>query len=404
VTDENIYNFHGNIVFVMISDRVSKVAPSATLEITAKAKALRDEGVDVVGLGAGEPDFDTPEHIKKALYSAVEDGIVYYTPTPGFPALREAIAEKLKGDNGIDYDPTGEIISTPGAKQALYEAILTVVDPGDEVLIPDPWWVSYVPMVQLADGKAVFVPTTEENGFNLTSDAIQEKITDKSRVLILNSPSNPTGSVLSKSDLKRIADVCIEHDILVISDEIYEYIIYGSKHESIASLDGMKERTITINGMSKAYSMTGWRLGYAAGPPDIIKGMTRVQAHSISNVTSFVQMAGIVALKGPQDCVTDMVKEFKKRREVVTHLLNEIPDVTCVEPKGAFYAFANVSAYEKDSFKLSNYLLEEKKVAVVPGGAFGECGDGYLRLSYATSMDNINEGISRIEKGLKEYG
>jgi aspartate aminotransferase len=388
----------------MVSQRVSKVKPSATLEITAKAKAMKAEGEDVVGLGAGEPDFDTPDHIKHALYEAVEDSFVYYTPTPGIIGLREAIASKLKKDNGIRYDPETQIVATPGAKQALYEAILAITNPGDEILIPDPWWVSYVPMVQLADGVPVFVPTREEEQYRLTAEALEERITDKTRALILNFPNNPTGAVLAKSELKAVADVIKENDIMVVSDEIYEYIIYEGAHHSIGALPGMKERTITINGMSKAYSMTGWRLGYAAGPEDVIKAMTRIQAHSISNVTSFVQMAGIVALKGSQDCVRDMVREFRKRRDAVDKMLNEIDDVTCVKPRGAFYAFPNVSAYEEDSFKIANHLLTEAKVAVVPGGAFGDEGRGHIRISYATDMETIEEGIRRIEKGLKGYG
>lgn len=386
----------------MLSRRVLKVKPSATLEITAKAKALRDEGEDVIGLGAGEPDFDTPEHIKKALYDSVEEGFVYYTPTPGIMELREAIAEKLERENNILYDPASEVIATPGAKQALYEAILAITNPGDEILIPDPWWVSYVPMVQLADGEAVFVPTYEEDDFHLTPAAVEEKITDKTKAIILNSPNNPTGAVLEKKDLRGIAEVCVEHDILVISDEIYEHIIYGVEHYSIASFEGMRERTVTVNGFSKAYSMTGWRLGYAAGPRDIIKPMTRIQAHSVSNPTSFVQMAGIVALRSSQDCVKEMRREFRKRRDVIVRMLNEIDMVNCVEPKGAFYAFPNFSSYEKDSFKLANFLLEEAKVAVIPGGAFGEQGEGFLRLSYATSMENIEEGVERISDALKK--
>jgi aspartate aminotransferase len=388
----------------MISQRVSQVKPSATLEITAKAKAMKAEGVDVVGLGAGEPDFDTPDHIKHALYEAVEDSFVYYTPTPGIIGLREAIAAKLKKDNGISYDPETQVIATPGAKQALYEAILAITNPGDEILVPDPWWVSYVPMVQLSDGVPVFVPTREKDRYRLTPEALEDKITDKTRALILNSPNNPTGAVMAKSDLRSVADVVKDHDLMVISDEIYEYIIYGSTHQSIGALPGMKERTITINGMSKAYSMTGWRLGYAAGPAEVIKAMTRIQAHSISNVTSFVQMAGIAALQGPQECVRDMVREFRRRRDAVDKMLNEIDDVTCIRPKGAFYAFPNVSAYEEDSFKIANYLLEEARVAVVPGEAFGDGGRGHIRISYATDMETIEEGIRRIEEGLKKYG
>jgi aspartate aminotransferase len=383
----------------MLSERVKKVKPSATLEITAKAKALRDEGKDIIAFGAGEPDFDTPRHIKDALVEALEDGFIYYTPAAGIPELREAISKKLKRDNGIDYS-ADETIVTPGAKQAIYEAVQAVTNPGDEILIPDPWWVSYVPMVLLAEGNPVFVDTCGEDEFRLKSDAIEAKITDRTRAIILNSPNNPTGSVLSKEGLKEIADICTDKGILVISDEIYEPMTYDCEHTSIASFSGMKERTITVNGFSKAYSMTGWRLGYAAGPLDIIKAMTRIQAHSVSNTTSFVQKAGVAALSGPQDCVIEMVGEFRKRRDIIVEMLNGIEGVTCVEPKGAFYAFANCRSYEPDSFKLADYLLE-KGVTVIPGGAFGKQGEGFLRLSYATSVENIKEGVGRIEKALE---
>jgi aspartate aminotransferase len=384
----------------MLSNRVREVKPSATLEITAKAKALRAAGKDIVGLGAGEPDFDTPRHIKDALIEALEDGFIYYTPSAGIPELRESIANKLKNDNGIDYAPD-ETIVTPGAKQALYEAVQAITNPGDEILIPDPWWVSYVPMVQLAEGVPVFVDTYEENEFQLKGESIEEKITDKTHTIILNSPNNPTGSVIPESELKNIAEICIEKNLLVISDEIYEPMTYGCEHVSIGSFDGMKEQTITVNGFSKAYSMTGWRLGYAAGPLDIIKAMTRIQAHSVSNTTSFVQKAGVAALEGPQDCVKEMVSEFQKRRGVTVEMLNAIEGVTCIAPNGAFYAFANFTTHEEDSMKLANYLLENG-VAVIPGGAFGTRGEGFLRLSYATSMENIKDGIKRIEEALED--
>lgn len=387
----------------MLSERVQQVAPSATLEITAKAKAMKAQGIDIVSLGAGEPDFDTPEHVKNALYEAVEEGFIYYTPTPGILELKQAIAKKLSKDNKISYSPDNEVIVTPGAKQALYEAILAITNPGDEILIPDPWWVSYKPMVQLAEGTPIFVPTYEKDGFQLSKEAIEKKLSEKTKALILNSPCNPTGAVLGKYTLKEIAEFCIEHDLIVISDEIYEKIIYEGSHCSIASMKGMKERTITINGFSKAYSMTGWRLGYAAGPEDVIKAMTRIQAHSVSNATSFVQKAGVVALEGSQDRVEEMTKEFKKRRDVVMQMLDEIEGISCMKPKGSFYAFPNLSKYEEDSFKLSKYFLEKAKVAVIPGGAFGDCGEGYIRISYATSMENIEKGIERIGRGLERY-
>jgi len=387
----------------MLSDMVKKVRPSATLEITAKAKAMKGRGIDIIGFGAGEPDFDTPEHIKKALYKSVEEGFVYYTPPVGIPELKEAISKKYSEENKVGYDSNAEVIVTPGAKQALYEAVLSIVNPGDEVLIPDPFWVSYEPIVEMAGGRPVFVPTEEGKNFKLEEGPLEERITEKTKALILNSPSNPTGAVLERKGLKAIAEVCAGHDLIAISDEIYEKIIYGAEHVSMASFPGMKERTITVNGFSKSYSMTGWRLGYACAPAEIISGMSRIQAHSISNATSFVQKAGVAALNGPQECVSKMVREFQKRRDRITKMLGEIDGVSCTLPRGAFYAFPDFSSYERDSFKLAEYLLEEAKVAVIPGSAFGDQGRGFLRLSYATSMENIEEGITRIKKALERW-
>jgi len=384
----------------MVSDMVLKVKPSATLEITAKAKAMKAEGIDVVGLGGGEPDFDTPEHIKNALYEAVEEGFIYYTPTRGIIELRKAVAKKLENDNKISYDPEKEVLVTPGAKQALYEAILAITNPGDEILLPDPYWVSYEPMIQMAGGTPVFVPMSEEKGFKLEPDQIKERVTENTKAIILNSPNNPTGAVLNGYDMREISKICIENDLIAISDEIYERIIYDGKHISMAALSGMKKRTVTINGFSKAYSMTGWRLGYAAAPAEIIDGMNRIQEHSVSCPTSFVQKAGIAALVESQDCVKEMTKEFRKRRNTLIKMLSEIDGVSCVMPGGTFYAFANFSCYEKDSFKFASFLLDDAKVAAIPGRAFGNEGEGFIRLSYATSMENIEEGISRIKKAV----
>ncbi len=387
----------------MLSERIRRVQPSATLEITAKAKALRAQGKKVIPFGAGEPDFSTPDHIKRALVKALEEDFIYYTPAAGIPELREAIAEKLERENGICYD-SEEIVVTPGAKMALYAAIQVLVERGDEVLIPSPWWVSYPAMVELAEARAVFVPTYEEDGFRLLAEAIAEKITRRTKLLILNSPCNPTGAVLGREDVRAIAEVCQDHGIFVLSDEIYEYMVYdGAEHVSIASLEGMKERVVTVNGFSKAYSMTGWRIGYAAGPREVIKAMTRLQAHSVSNVTSFVQRAAIEALRGSQEEVKRMVEAFDQRRRYMVEELRSIPRVSCVMPRGAFYAFPNFSAYDRDSFRLANYLLDKAGVATVPGAAFGSEGEGYLRLSYATSMENIREGIARIKRALERY-
>ena len=387
-------------VKMQISQRTKEIQPSATLAVSAKANKLKAMGIDVIGFGAGEPDFDTPEHIKKAAEDALTEGFIRYTAVPGIEELREAISKKFKNENDICYD-TDEIIVTPGAKHALYEAILATINPGDEVLIPDPYWVSYVPMVLMAEGKPVFISTKEEDRFRVIPDVIKEEITPKTRAIIINSPNNPTGAVLSKKDLEKIAEICIENDLFIISDEIYEKIIYDEKHHSIGSLGGMKDLTITVNGFSKTYAMTGWRLGYAAAPGEVIKAMIKLQAHSVSCATSFVQKAGVIALEGTQDCAMEMVREFKKRRDVLVEKVNEIEGLSCVEPEGAFYAFINVSDYERDSIKFANYLLDEARVAVVPGIAFGNEGEGFIRLSYATSIQNITEGLDRIKRALK---
>lgn len=389
----------------MLAERIIAVKPSATLEITAKAKALRAQGRDIIGFGAGEPDFPTPEHIKKALYQAVEENFIYYTPTLGIPELREAIAEKLSQENRIPCS-ADNIIVTPGAKQALYEAVMVLVNPGEEVLIPSPYWVSYLPMVQLASGKAIFIPGKEENNYKISAEQIEERITKKTKLLILNSPCNPTGAVYTEKELRAIAEVCQEHGIYVISDEIYEYIVYdGEKHVSIASFPGMEELTITVNGFSKAYSMTGWRLGYACASTDIIKAMQRLQAHSVSMATSFVQKAGVIALKSEESKaeIKKMVKAFDERRKLMLEKIKQIPEAKFVEPKGAFYMFVNLSKYTQDTFALSNYLLEKANVAVVPGEAFGEEGRGCIRLSYALSKEKIELGMDRIIKALQEF-
>lgn len=386
----------------MFSTRVREVAPSATLEITAKAKEMKARGIDVISLAAGEPDFDTPIHIKKAIVKALEDKFIYYTPTLGILELRKAISEKLKRENGVEYSEK-EIIVTPGAKQALFEAILALINPGDEVLLPDPCWVSYEPMVKLAGGKVIYIPTKEEEEFKLLPEKIEEKITDRTKLIIINSPCNPTGTVLNKRDLKNIADICLENEIFVISDEIYEKIIFGEKHISIASLPEMKKITITVNGFSKAYSMTGFRLGYAAAPEEIINAMKKIQEHSVSCATSFVQKSGVIALREKQKEVEMMVREFKKRRDKLMDLLLEIPEVSCVKPRGTFYAFPNFSFYSNNSIKFAKYLLEKAKVATIPGVAFGKCGEGFLRISFATSLDKIVEGIERIERTLRGW-
>lgn len=391
-----------------LAKRVMNIKPSPTLAVDAKAKAMKAEGIDVVGFGAGEPDFDTPDNIKEAAVKAIRDGFTKYTPVPGTDELKDAIINKLKNDNGINYGRPEIIVST-GAKHSLYNVAQALYGPGDEVIIPSPYWVSYPDQVLLNDATPVIVETKEEEGFVLTADAFEKAITTRTKALILNSPSNPTGLGYDEAALRAIAEVAVKNGIYVISDEIYEKIVYdGFRHRSIASLgDGIKALTITINGLSKSHAMTGWRLGYAAGPKDVIASMTKIQSQSTSNPCSITQKAAVEALRGPQDFIGVMVAEFDKRRRVIVDRLNSMPGVSCPNPKGAFYAFPRVSSYYGKGFKgktingsadLAAYLLDEAKVAVVSGDAFGA--DAYIRLSYATSMAVIEKGLDRIEAAL----
>jgi len=391
-----------------LANRAVGIKPSPTLAVDARAKAMKAEGIDVVGFGAGEPDFDTPDNIKEAAIKAIRDGFTKYTPVPGTDELKDAIIAKLSSDNGIKYERPEIIVST-GAKHSLYNVAQALYGPGDEVLIPSPYWVSYPDQVILNDATPVLVKTKEEEGFILTAEAFEKAITPKTKALILNSPSNPTGLGYDRAALEAIAKIAVKNNIYVISDEIYEKIVYdGFKHVSIASLgDDIKALTITINGLSKSHAMTGWRLGYAAGPKDVIGAMTKIQSQSTSNPCSITQKAAVEALRGPQAFIGDMVAEFDKRRKYIVGRLNAIPGVFCPMPVGAFYAFPRVSSYYGKSFNgkvikgsadLATYLLEESKVAVVSGDAFGA--DEYIRLSYATSMVTIEKGLDRIEKAL----
>lgn len=393
-----------------ISERAKNVSPSPTLAITAKAKAMKAAGIDVISFGAGEPDFDTPENIKAAAIHSLESGFTKYTPTAGIDELRAAISQKLAKDNGLDY-PKTQIVVSAGAKHSLYNAVMTIVNPGDEVIIPAPYWVTYPEQVKLAGGIPVYVPTDESTGFVATAEMLSKVVTDKTKLLMLNSPSNPTGGIYSKAQLQEIADLAVSKNIHVISDEIYEKIVYdGNEHVSIASLGPeIKKLTVTINGFSKSYSMTGWRLGYAAAEVDIVQGMSRIQDHSTSNPTSFAQRGAVEALTGPQDAVVMMVTEFDKRRKVIVRRLNEVPGITCATPGGAFYVFPNVSgligkSYGEwtisDSDTLAGYLLDEAKIAVIPGSGFGA--PNYIRLSYATSMEAIEKGLDRIVEAISK--
>lgn len=395
-----------------VSQCVSRIEPSITLAITAKAKAMKAEGIDVVGLSAGEPDFDTPDNIKQAAIKAINDGMTKYTPAVGMPSLRQAIADKFRNDNGLEYK-VEQVIVNCGAKHSVFLAVMALVDPGDEVLIPTPYWVSYPEMTKAAGGTPKIVETSAENEYKITARQLKDAIGPKTKLLILNSPSNPSGMVYTRAELEELVQVLKGTDVYVISDEIYEKILYdGAEHVSIAALDEeIYSRTITINGASKCFAMTGWRIGYAAGPLDVIKGMGKLQSQETSNPTSISQVATIEALKSGEESVAMMVRAFDERRKYLVGRLNEIEGVSCIMPKGAFYAFPDFSAYHGrsadgkkigGSVDLAGYLLEKSHVAVVPGGGFGS--DANQRLSYATSMEMLEKALDRIEEGLKGLG
>jgi aspartate aminotransferase len=377
----------------VISSRVRHIPESATMKIADIAAKLRSEGQDIISFSLGEPDFETPENIKRAAKTALDRGETHYTQGSGIPELREAIAEKLKNDNNLDVSPA-DVLVTTGAKQAIFEAICTLIDEGDEVLLLDPAWVSYSAIVKFAGGKPIMVPVSEQEGYVPVD--LQSHMTRDTKLLILNSPCNPTGAVYGKNVIKAAAEAAEDHGVFVLSDEVYEKIIYGAKHHSIGSL--IPDRTITINGFSKAYAMTGWRLGYATAPAPILQGMLKIQQHSVSNATSFVQRAGVEALRGDQGAVRAMVVEFKKRRDIMIDGLRKM-GIECAPPRGAFYAFAKVSQFG-NSVEVTEKLLRDALVAVTPGSAFGPNGEGYVRLSYATSRQNIEDGIDRIGASL----
>jgi aspartate aminotransferase len=386
-----------------ISQRAASLSPSLTLAVDSKAKQLKAEGQDVVGFGAGEPDFDTPQHIKDAAAKALAEGFTKYTPSSGIPELRQAIADKFKRDNGLSYK-SSQIIVSCGGKHSCYNVILATCAEGDEVIIPSPYWLSYPEMVKLAGAKPVILPTTDKTEFKVTVEQLRNAITPRTRLFILNSPSNPTGSLYTREEIKALGDVCVEKGVLIMSDEIYEKLVYdGAEHVSVAGFSQRHyEHTIVVHGFAKAYSMTGWRLGYLAAPEPIAKAIDAIQSHSTSNPCSFAQKGAVVALTGPQDHLKSWLAEYAKRRGYAHQRLNNIPGITCVNAKGAFYLFPNISRLGLKSSDFCARLLEQEKVAAVPGIAFGA--DDYLRISYATSMANIEKGLDRIErfaKGLK---
>ena len=392
----------------MLSDRAKRIKPSPTLSMDAKAKAMKAAGVDIVNFGVGEPDFDTPENIKEAAMKAIKEGFTKYTPVGGIDSLKDAIIEKFKKDNNLIYTRE-EIIVSCGAKHSLYNIAQALYNPGDEVLIPSPYWVSYPDQVMLNDAVPVFIKTHESDSFMVKAEAVKAHITKRTKAIILNSPSNPTGLTYDRRTLEEIAEVVLRHSLFIVSDEIYEKLTYdGISHVSIASLDNeIKSRTVVVNGLSKAYAMTGWRIGFAAGPKEIIKAMTNIQSQSTSNPTSISQKAAVEALTGPQDFITMMLSEFDKRRRFLVEELNAIPGMSCLTPTGAFYVFPNTSRFYGKSIDGRNigssldlvlYLLEEAKVALVHGEAFGD--DDYIRLSYAASINEIRKGVERIREAV----
>jgi aspartate aminotransferase len=383
-----------------LAHRSTILTPSLTLGIDSKAKAMRSEGIDVCSFAAGEPDFDTPEHIKAACLSALQSGFTKYTPSSGIPELRQAISDKFKGDNNLDYKP-GQIIVSNGAKHSCLNAILACVGDGDEVIIPAPYWLSYPEMVRLAGGEPVIVQTKEENGWKMTADEFQDAMTPRTKMVILNSPGNPTGAVYTQEELEAIGEVAAGEDILILSDEIYEKLVYDDvKHVSIASLSKeLYDLTITVNGFSKSYAMTGWRLGYLGAPDHIAKAVDAIQSHSTSGCTSFAQKGALAALKGDQSPLEDMRGEFALRRQYMTGRLAGIPKVSVVAPQGAFYVLANISGFGLNSTNFADRLLSKHHVAIVPGVAFGD--DRTVRFSYATSLDIIKKGLDRFEEFCK---
>lgn len=394
----------------MTSDRIARVGTSETLRITAKAKELASQGIDVVDLSVGEPDFPTPENVKAAGKRAIDANFTKYTANQGIPELRQAISEKLKRDNNIEYG-IDEIIVSSGAKNCLYNFFMAVLNEGDEVIVPSPYWVSYPQQVVLAGGKPIIVRTHEEDGFKLRPKDLEAAISFATKALILNNPSNPTGTAYTKEELHTLCSIAVKEGLIIVADEIYEKLVYDSfRFASVASLgEEIKQKTVIVNGVSKAYSMTGWRLGYAAGPKDIIAAMAKVQSHNTSNASSISQMAALEALKGPQMDVNQMVSEFQRRRNFVLQKLRQIPNISCLEPKGAFYVFPNVSSYYdkeyngiliRNSYGLAYYLLKFANVAIVPGNAFGN--DECIRISYATSIENLEKGMERIADAMSK--
>lgn len=384
----------------MFSERIMTMAPSPTLALNAKAQELKKQGIDVVNMAVGQPDFPVPENIKQAAIKAVEEGNSKYTPASGMPELKEAIVQKFIRENNLKYE-VGDIVVASGAKPILFAALLALCNPGDEVLVPSPYWVTYPDDIKLADCVPVFVEAKEEDGFEIKAEAIEKKITDKTRILILNDPSNPTGGIISEEEKRKIAEVCLKHDIWILADEMYERLVYDGEYFSIASInEDVWNRTITINGLSKTYAMPGWRIGYAGMPAEVAKKIGGALSHITGNPNSIAQVAGIEALNGPQDEVEKMRQIYQKRRDMFVEGLNKIKGIKCVKPGGAFYLYPNLSANYTDeinnSTKIADKLLNEAHIAAVPGAPFGT--DEHVRFSFATSEERIQECLNRLEK------
>lgn len=384
-----------------IAERMAHLGTETAFEVLARAKALERQGRDIIHLEIGEPDFDTPRNIKEAAVRALNAGFTHYVPAAGIPELRAAIAEHVSETRNIEVDPE-EVVVTPGAKPIIFFAVLACINSGDEVMYPDPGFPIYPSVVNFVDAKPVPIPLKEENDFRIDVENIKENINEKTKMIILNYPENPTGGMLTHEDLRAIADLVIERDdIIVLSDEVYNGIVYGGKFESIASLPGMKERTIILDGFSKRYAMTGWRLGYGVMKKELAERITQLMINSNSCTCAFVQIAGVEALKGPQDDVERMVAEFRRRRDVIVSGLNKIRGMSCKEPKGAFYVFPNITGTGMDCRRLADYLLNEAGVAVLPGTSFGVFGEDYLRFSFANSVENIRKALERISEALE---
>jgi aspartate aminotransferase len=392
-----------------LSRRTEQLKPSATLAITAQAKQMKAQGIDVIGFGAGEPDFDTPAHIVEAAVGALHRGDTRYTPVGGTAELKQAICRAVERDYGQQYGPK-EITVSCGAKHTLFNLFLALLDEGDEVIVPAPYWVSYPEQVSVAGGTSVVVPTREEHGFRLPAERLEDAITPRTKAIVLNSPCNPTGAMYGRDELRGLAEVLEGHDILVVSDDIYHKLVYdGLRFTSLLDVaPGLRDRLVIVNGVSKTYAMTGWRIGYAAGPASLIGAMENLQSQSTSNPTSFAQKGAVAAYEGPQECVDEMVRAFQERRDVLVEGLNRIPGVSCAVPQGAFYAFPNVSGVYgrswakgviRGSFDLAGYLLDEARTAVVPGEPFGS--DDHIRLSYASSLESIRDGLERMATALE---